>query len=256
LVWSPGEGWNFKLLYGRAFRAPTMQELAEQIPSTALSQGRFEGNPGLQPATIDTLEAGIETATAVGENKVRLRGNGFYNNFSDPIMAIDTSGNIIPLSNRKLGVRVWGAEADVRFEISSRAYTFLNYSWFRATDLAAPEGYQYLTDVPQYRFNWAAQLPLGRHFDFALLTQLGAERRNNARSQLEALRHYQIDSYALVGAQVRTEQLAEHFDFALTAQNVFQFDLFDDVPRPDTGRMPGLLPREGVGVYLTARARF
>ncbi|MGI5865557.1 MAG: TonB-dependent receptor plug domain-containing protein [Myxococcales bacterium] len=255
LVWSPGEGWNFKLLYGRAFRAPTMQELAERIPTTDLSQGRFEGDPGLKPATIDTVEAGVETATAVGENKVRLRANGFFNNFTDPIMAIDTSGNIIPLSNRKLGVRVWGAEAEVRFEISSRAYTFINYSWFRAIDLAAPEGFQYLVDVPQYRFNWAAQLPLGRHFDLAVLTQLGAERRNNARSQLETMRYYRIPAYALVGAQLRTEQIAEHFDFALTVQNLFQYELYDDVPRPDKGRMPGLLPREGLGAYLTARMR-
>lgn len=256
LVWSPGEGWNFKLLYGRAFRAPTMQELAERIPTTDLSQGRFEGNPGLQPATIDTVEAGVETATAVGENKVRLRANGFFNNFSDPIMAIDTSGNIIPLSNRKLGVLVWGAEAEVRFEVSSRAYTFINYSWFRAIDLATPKGFEYLVNVPQYRFNWAAQLPLGRHFDLAVLALLGAERRNNALSQLETMRYYRIPAYALVGAQLRTEQLADHFDFALTVQNLFQYELYDDVPRPDEGRMPGLLPREGLGAYLTARMRY
>ena len=70
------------------------------------------------------------------------------------------------------------------------------------------------------------------------------------------MRYYRIPAYALVGAQLRTEQLADHFDFALTVQNLFQYQLYDDVPRPDEGRMPGLLPREGLGAYLTARMRY
>jgi len=256
LVWTPTSGLNFKLLYGRAFRAPTMQEISEQIPINDFNQGRFEGNPGLRPAIIDTVEAGFEVATAVGDNKVRLRLNGFFNNFTDPIMAVDTTGNIIPLQNRALGVRVFGAEGEVRFEVSSRAYTFLNASYFRANDLAAPEGFQYLTDVPQYRANWAAQIPLGRWINLAVLAQAGAERRNNGRSKLEVLRHYKIPAYILFGAQLRTEPLFDHMDLALSAQNVFNYDQKDDVPRPDVGRMPGLLPREGASANFTVRVRF
>ncbi len=256
IVWAPASGLNFKLLYGRAFRAPTMQELSEQIPINDFNQGRFEGNPSLRPAIIDTIEAGFEVATAVGENKVRLRLNGFFNNFSDPIMAVDTTGNIIPLQNRALGVRVFGAEGEIRYEVSSRAYTFLNASYFRANDLAAPEGFQYLTDVPQYRVNWAAQIPLGRFLNFSVLGQAGAERRNNGRSKLEVLRHYTIPAYILFGAQLRTEPLFDHLDLALSAQNVFNYDLKDDVPRPDSGRLSGLLPREGASAHFTVRVRF
>ncbi len=256
LVLTPGEGMAFKLLYGRAFRAPTMQELAERVPATDLSAGRFEGNPGLRPAIIDTLEAGAELVFALGEARARARANGFFNNFTDPIMAIDTSGNIIPLSNRKLGVRVFGAEAEVRYEAGTRAFSFLNLSWFRATDLAAPQGYQYLTDVPQFRFNWAGQIPLGRWINLGVLAELGAERRNNGRSQLEALRHWRSPSYALVGAQLRTEPLADHVEVALSAHNVFQEEVLDDVPRPDAARMPGLLPREGFSAFLTTRVRY
>lgn len=256
IVITPATGWSIKLLYGRAFRAPTLQELSESLPITDFNQGRFEGNPGLKPAVIDTVEAGVEASMAVGENKVRVRVNGFFNNFTDPIMAVDTSGNVIPLQNRSLGVRVAGAEAEARLEVTSRAYTFLNYSMFRAWDLASPEGFQYLTDVPQYRLNWAAQIPLGRWVNFSVLAQAGAERRNNGRSSLEVLRHWQVPAYFLFGAQLRSEPLFDHVDLALTAQNVFNYDLKDDVPRPDAGRMPGLLPREGFGVYGTLRARF
>ncbi len=256
LVFTPLPGWSIKALYGRAFRAPTLQELAEKLPMNDFNQGRFEGNPGLKPAFIDTFELGVEASMAVGENKVRLRGNGFANLYTDPIMAVDDTGNVIPLKNRDQGVNVFGAEAELRFEVSSRAYTFLNYSYFRAYDLAAPEGFQYLTDVPQYRINWAAQIPIGKWVNFAVLAQAGAERRNNGRSKLEVLRHYQIPAYLLFGAQLRTEPIFDHVDVALGAQNITNYDLKDDVPRPDAGRMTGLLPREGLSANLTVRARF
>jgi outer membrane receptor protein involved in Fe transport len=253
VVLTPFDGVSIKLLYGSAFRAPTMQEIADKTPTNDFSQGRFEGNPGLRPSTIDTVEAGLELATAVGDNRLRLRGNGFYNAFTDLISAVDRSGNIQPLSNQDK-VRIVGAESELRFEVSSRTFTFINYTWFRAVDLAAPEGFQFLTDTPQFRFNWAGAVPLGRHFNLAVLVQLGAERRGNGRSQLEILRRFKIPAYALVGLQLRTEPILDALDLAITGQNVFDYDLKDDVPRPD--RMPGHLPREGFGATLTARVRF
>ena len=254
LVWSPASNWTLKLLYGRAFRAPTMQELSEQITDSTLTQGRSEGNPALRPAIIDTVEASVETTLPIGLSRLRIRANGFFNNLSDPIMAVDVSGNVSPLENRDLGVRVFGAEGELRFEFTgSRAYTFVNCSWFRAEDQAVSKGLNYLTNVPQIRFNWAALLPIGPYLNFSLLAQYGAERRNNARSVLEAQRSYKIPPYIIVGAQLSTQRLANVVEFALTAKNVFNFKNFDEVPRPDSGRMPGLLPREGFNAFLTAR---
>ncbi len=254
LVWSPAANWTLKLLYGRAFRAPTMQELSDQITDNSLTQGRNEGNPALRPATIDTVEASVETTLSVGLSRLRIRANGFFNHLSDAIMAVDETGNVSPLENREFGVRVFGAEGELRFEFTgSRAYTFVNCSWFRAEDLGVTDGLQYLTNVPQLRFNWAAMLPIGPYLNFSLLAQYGAERRNNTRSVLEAQRSYKIPPYIIVGAQLSTQRLANLVEFALTAKNVFNFKTFDEVPRPDSGRMPGLLPREGFSAYLTAR---
>jgi hypothetical protein len=56
--------------------------------------------------------------------------------------------------------------------------------------------------------------------------------------------------------EVRTEPIADHYELALNAQNLFDYRLVDDVPRPDANRMPGLLPREGFAAFLTARARY
>ncbi|MFE8599643.1 TonB-dependent receptor domain-containing protein [Archangium violaceum] len=253
LVFSPTDSLVLKLLYGRAFRPPTLQELLETIPNTYYNQGRFEGNPTLLPAVVNTLEAGADLIQVSGESRVRIRANAFLESFSNPIAAVDTSGNIVPVRNRELGVLVYGVEGEARLEASRRATTWINASLFRAEDQALPANHRFLTDTPQARFNAGVSMPIGDFINFDVVVRAGAERRNNTRSVLELIRRYKIPAYGLITAQVRTEPIGDHFELAVVVQNVFDSDLRDDVPRPD--RMPSLIPREGVSAFLTLRAR-
>ncbi|QAT85001.1 TonB-dependent receptor [Corallococcus coralloides] len=252
LVIAASDALVLKALYGRAFRAPTPQELVERIPDTDYNQGRFEGNPLLKPTTVDTFELGMDLVQAAGDTRVRVRANAFLQNFASPITPVDTSGNIVPLRNRELGVRVYGVEAEARLEASKRAVAWVNASLSRAQDLEVPEQSRLLTDVPQARFNAGVSMPLGDWLNLDVVVRSGAERRNNNRSTLELIRRYEIPAYSLITAQLRTEPIWEHFEVTLYAQNLFDHDLRDDVPRPD--RVTGLLPREGVSGYLTLRA--
>ncbi|RKH69651.1 TonB-dependent receptor [Corallococcus interemptor] len=252
LVIAASDALVLKALYGRAFRAPTPQELVERIPDTDYNQGRFEGNPLLKPTTVDTFELGMDLVQAAGDTRVRVRANAFLQNFASPITPVDTSGNIVPLRNRELGVRVYGVEAEARLEASKRAAAWVNASLSRAQDLELPDQARLLTDVPQARFNAGVSMPLGDWLNLDVVVRSGAERRNNNRSTLELIRRYEIPAYSLITAQLRTEPIWEHFEVTLYAQNLFDHDLRDDVPRPD--RVTGLLPREGVSGYLTLRA--
>lgn len=254
LVIAASDALVLKALYGRAFRAPTPQELVERIPDTDYNQGRFEGNPLLKPTTVDTFELGMDLVQAAGDTRVRVRANAFLQNFASPITPVDTSGNIVPLRNRELGVRVYGVEAEARLEASKRAVAWVNASLSRAQDLEVPEQSRLLTDVPQARFNAGVSMPLGDWLNLDVVVRSGAERRNNNRSTLELIRRYEIPAYSLITAQLRTEPFWEHFEVTLYAQNLFDHDLRDDVPRPD--RVTGLLPREGVSGYLTLRASY
>ncbi|WIG97870.1 TonB-dependent receptor [Myxococcus sp. SDU36] len=254
LVFAATDSLVLKALYGRAFRAPTLQELVERIPDTNYNQGRFEGNPRLQPATVDTFELGADLVQAAGDARVRLRANAYVAFFGSPIVPVDTSGNIVPLRNRELGVRVYGVEGEARLEASKRAYAWLNASISRAEDLELPTQSRLLTDTPQARFNAGVSMPIGAYVNFDVVVRTGAERRNNSRSVLELIRRYKIPSYSLITAQLRTEPILEHFEVALVAHNLFDNDLRDDVPRPD--RVPGLLPREGMSGFLTVRAHY
>ncbi|RKI69975.1 hypothetical protein D7X55_10585 [Corallococcus sp. AB049A] len=252
LVIAASDALVLKALYGRAFRAPTPQELVERIPDTDYNQGRFEGNPLLKPTTVDTFELGMDLVQAAGDTRVRVRANAFLQNFASPITPVDTSGNIVPLRNRELGVRVYGVEAEARLEASKRAAAWVNASLSRAQDLELPDQARLLTDVPQARFNAGVSMPLGDWLNLDVVVRSGAERRNNNRSTLELIRRYEIPAYSLITAQLRTEPIWEHFEVTLYAQNLFDHDLRDDVPRSD--RVTGLLPREGVSGYLTLRA--
>ncbi|AEI67871.1 TonB-dependent receptor domain-containing protein [Corallococcus macrosporus] len=254
LVFAATDALVLKALYGRAFRAPTLQELVERIPDTEYNQGRFEGNPRLQPSTVDTFELGADLIQSAGDARVRLRANAYVALFGSPIVPVDTSGNIVPLRNRELGVRVYGVEGEARLEASKRAYAWLNASISRAEDLELPAQSRLLTDVPQARFNAGVTMPIGAYVNFDVVVRTGAERRNNSRSVLELIRRYKIPSYSLITAQLRTEPILEHFEVALVAHNLFDNDLRDEVPRPD--RIPNLLPREGMSGYLTVRAHY
>lgn len=145
-------------------------------------------------------------------------------------------------------------EGEARLEASKRANAWVNATFFRAEDLELPSQSRLLTDTPQARFNAGMSMPIGDWVNFDVVVRAGAERRNDTRSVLELIRRYQIPAYSLITAQLRTEPILDHFEVSLVAQNLFDHDLRDDVPRPD--RVPGLLPREGQSVFLTVRGRY
>ena len=232
--------------YARGVRPPTIAELSSSLPRVQPYLGRSIGNPLLQPVTLDAVEAGAEWLHVQGDARVRLRAAGFFEWFSGPIVALDTSGDLVPLSNRP-GVYVVGAEAEARLETGSRASGWANTSWFRAMDAATPSAFQLLTEVPQLRFNSGFTLPVWELLDLDVLVQVGTERRSNARTGLELLRRWRIPASSSIVVQLRTGPIAGHFTGALTVRNALDEDRVDDAPRMD--RTPGGVPRGGRSIF-------
>lgn len=254
LAVTPFNALVFRGHYGRSWRAPTVQELAETIPNSDSNQGRAIGNPSLQGAYVDAVEGGAEYLQGLGDAKLRLKANAFFEKLSNAITLVDTTGNLAPYSNRPLGVQSYGVEGEARLEVTQRGVAWLNASWQRAEDLGTPASGRLLTDTPQVRLNAGFSLPLGPWLNVDVIARYASERRNNSRSVLEQIRRYTLPAYTLVSAQLRTEPLFDHLELAVMGQNVFTFDYADDVPRPD--RMPGGVPRESILVFGTARVIF
>jgi outer membrane receptor protein involved in Fe transport len=240
--------------YGRSFRAPTVQEYAESIPNNDFNQGRFVGNPQLEGAYVDAVELGAEYVQGVGDGKLRLKANGFFERVSNAIVQVDTSGNLMPHANRLLGVQAVGIEGEARLELTRRLSVWLNASWVRAEDLTAPTQSRILTDVPQVRMNGGVSLPLGRWLNVDVVGRFASERRNNSRSVLELIRRYTLPGNATVTAQLRTEPLFDHVELIVLGQNVFNFEYADDAWRPD--RVTSGVPRETWQAFLQAKVGF
>ncbi len=100
VAFTPLDALALKASYGRSFRAPTVQELTETVPDSDIDQGRTVGFGGLQPAYVDQVEAGFEYAQTIAEARLKLRGVGFFENFTNPITSVDTTGNLVPYANR------------------------------------------------------------------------------------------------------------------------------------------------------------
>lgn len=240
--------------YGRSYRAPTVQELAETVPNNDFNQGRFVGNPQLEGAYLDSVEAGAEYLQGVGEGKLRLKFNGFFERVTNAIVQVDTSGNLVPYRNRLLGVQAVGLEGEARLELTQRLTVWVNASWVRPEDLTAPTQSRILTDVPQIRMNGGVSLPLGKWFNIDLVGRFASERRNDSRSVLELIRRYTLPGNATVTAQLRTELLFDHLEVLLLGQNVFNFEYADDATRPD--RVTAGVPRETWQAFAVVKVGF
>lgn len=237
--------------YGRSYRAPTPQELSEAAINSDFNQGRFVGNSKLDGAYIDSVELGAEWVQSLGDARLRLKGLGFFNRFSNPIAMVDSTGNLAPFVNRPQGVQSFGLEGDARLELLSRSAVWLNSSWFRVEDLGAASNGRLITDQPQVRVNAGFSLPLGPFLNFDVILRHASERRSDARTALEQRRRYVLPPTFLVGAQLRTEPLFDRVELVVIGQNVFNLDWSDDATRPD--RMPGGVPREPFQIFGTVR---
>lgn len=246
------DGLMLRAGWARAFRAPTMAELAERLPNRNIGfgRGRFTGNPDLQSANIDTVSASADYLQNAGFARVRLRGEAFFSYLSGAIAGVDSTGSDTPWSNRT-GIRILGAEGSASLELSARMRVFVNASYSRAEDLDTPVGFRLLTNLPQTMMNAGASFPVGPFLNLDLRTRVVAERRNTARTELELLRRYTIPGHGVITAQLRTEPLFGHLEAVLLGQNVMDTPTFDDVPRPDG--FTGLLPREGFQAFFLLR---
>ncbi|MCK4762914.1 MAG: TonB-dependent receptor [Candidatus Aminicenantes bacterium] len=80
LIFNPQEEWTLKLLYGTAFRQPSLFELRDE----------FRGNPELTPEKIDTYE--IENHIKLMNDRIHLKANLFYSLLKDAIMLGEVPG--------------------------------------------------------------------------------------------------------------------------------------------------------------------
>ncbi len=155
LTWQFLEEYDLKLLYGRAFRAPTFQELYTQNNPALL------GNPDLDPETVDTYEISLG---AMLENGFSGRITGFWNTIEDNIDLIqidETTGNAI--FGNKDDLESIGMELELRFNFDSNTYVGMNYTY---QDSENQDTGERLWNLPRHKGTVMGNVDFWEYFNF------------------------------------------------------------------------------------------
>ena len=115
LIFNPRKEWTLKLLYGSAFRQPSLFELKDE----------FRGNPVLGPEIINTYE--IENHVRLSD-RINLRVNLFYSLLSDAILLLEDPekpGSEKHFNSDEIHVRGFSIIGD--FQPLSNLYVYTNY---------------------------------------------------------------------------------------------------------------------------------
>lgn len=252
LAWRALPALRFQLLYGRGFRAPTLEELSRQALQPAALRGDVTaGNQRLSPPVSDALEAWAEWSDQLSWGRGRLRAGASWAQLQGEVTPVG-AGPV--LQNAPGRVDALGVELEARVERSRRFFAQVGAAWgqARARD-ALPD--DLLGDVPRLRLSFGAGVPLGPWLNLSALLQASSAREHGAAVFPGAsLAAYSIPAAAELSVTLRSEPLFGVAEASVSARNLLGSQLLDDVPRPD--RVPGLLPREGRTLAAAVRARF
>lgn len=137
---------DFKVLYGRVFRAPNFEELYIQNNPSLI------GNPNLKPEKLWTVETGINCRfTPMISNNLT-----YFHTEIKELINISSSFQYENFGNTK----IHGVEAEVKADFADGHYTFANYTYQHPT-----KGGETLANVPKHRANLGINLRLYKYIN-------------------------------------------------------------------------------------------
>ncbi len=235
LVWATTEQVTTKILYGRAFRAPSFFELYSDSPVSM-------GNRQLDPQVINTLEFAVSVRpTARFQYDVNV-----YQYEGRNLITLQPSGDdSVPYINRNVGIqRAYGGEFEARYQVSPDLLLTGNYAYVHVHDTkkrevtgSGPAHQAYLR--AEWRF-----LP-----EWSLVPQIHylGKRQRTGDDAREAL-----DGYTVVNVALHRRNLINKLDMTLALYNLFD----EDVREPASIRIENDLPKAGFSAYGSISYRF
>lgn len=236
LLWATNHHLTTKLLYGRAFRAPSFIELYFVNNPAAL------GNPDLKPETIDVIELVFDYHPTFDLHTVF---NVFRYDLDRLIDQVDGKAQNI---NDQDG---YGLEASIQWEITDQLSLLANYAWQASEDSKTGST---IPDAP------AHQAAIAIHYKTlhnCLLSPqanwVGERVRENADKRPE------IGNYTLVDVTLRCDLKKMPIEIALGVRNAFNEDAREPTAYNTligAAPIPNDFPLESRSVFLEAIYRF
>jgi iron complex outermembrane receptor protein len=209
LVWDASLDLTAKLLYGRAFRAPSFNE------QYSINNPVARGNSNLLPETNRTIEAAFAWQV---RKDVQVNMNIFRYDMKDIIRtvpdAVPGTGSTWSNTGSQHGS---GMELETVWDYDRNFRVTGNYSYQKSIDEATGEdaGYMphhhvYLRADWRYQNGWFASTQINRVQD----------RRRAAGDNRP-----QIPNYTTVDVTIRTRETKEHWNFSGSIRNLFNADV-------------------------------
>ncbi len=153
LIYEYAPGYDVKLMYGEAFRAPSFYEMYNNHPFV-------QGNDELDPEEITTYE--ISFGVPVND-RLKTRVTFFYNEIDDSITERhDSSTNRIVFQNTEQ-LKVLGVEFEARYNLNRGSYLSFNYTYLDSEDESTGEA---IGKISKQYFSIASNIRLNRHINW------------------------------------------------------------------------------------------
>ncbi len=202
LVHRPWDATTFKLLYGRAFRAPNSYERDYAAPGYATA-------PNLRPETIQTVEAVWEQ---VVREPVRTGVSAFYYDVSD-LIALDYSGALIRYRNLD-SARAYGVELSAEGRWTNGWMARISYTGQRAED---GETGDELSNAPRHLAKLHVRVPLWPERVFVSSEILYG-------GSVKAVQSGRVDDHWLVNLTLLSRELLPGLELSASIYNLLDQD--------------------------------
>lgn len=229
LIWATTDAITTKVLYGRAFRAPSLNEL--YVSNNPV----FIGNDQLDAETIDTFEVGMSHQLTP---RVLYALNLFYYEIEDLITAVPISGTIAT-QYRNAGQRSGhGGEFELSFNVSDDLSLKVNYAYQTAKDERTGQS---VGEAPNHQVYGRTDWSLSPRWALSSQVNWVGEQKRTEADQREPVR----DS-TTVDMTLRTKGLWRGLDLSLSVTNIFDEDVRDPSPFSEpTPAIPNDFPMPG-----------
>lgn len=234
VLWHASPSGTFKLLYGEAFRKPTVYE-AYYVDTEAY----YKANPDIRPEKMRTAELVWEQSWGrhlYGTLSLyRYRMKDLIDQQVDPV---DDWVWFVNLSQ----VDATGLDADLRSRLTSGLEIYAGYSLQMAKDTKADAR---LSNQPRHLFNAGLSLPVPRLFTASLRMVMETGRTT--------VRGTKTSGYALLNANLISEPLFGHLRLGISARNLF--DASYELPG-GIEHVPAAIVQQGRTISLKAEWDF
>lgn len=235
LVWETRYDLTTKLLYGRAFRPPSFQELyIQNNPAT-------KGNPELDPETVQTLELAFDYQPV---STFRTILNLFVYEAEDLIELIPDAVGTGRTNQNARDQEGSGFELEIDWEISDTLRLRANCAFQDSENKDTGDS---ITNTPSRQFYVNPQWSFSP--DWTLDAQI---KWIGGRERAQGDTRDTIDDYTLVGLTLRRNNILKHWDLAVAVRNL----LDQDVREPTGTAIPDDYPMEGRSLYAEVKFHY